>query len=90
MGCHALLQGNLSASEIEPASLTSPALVGGFFTTGATWEASPDNSEVRGVRARFIVGGAHDQLTLCKDHSGQCKQQSTEAVKAIYIDDEWK
>ena len=24
---------------IEPASLTSPALAGGFFTTRATWEA---------------------------------------------------
>ena len=24
---------------IEPASLTSPALAGGFFTTGANWEA---------------------------------------------------
>ena len=24
---------------IEPVSLTSPVLVGGFFTTGATWEA---------------------------------------------------
>ena len=23
---------------IEPMSLTSPALAGGFFTTGATWE----------------------------------------------------
>ena len=24
---------------MEPTSLTSPALAGGFFTTGATWEA---------------------------------------------------
>ena len=33
VGCHALLPG------IEPASLTSPALAGGFFTTSTTWEA---------------------------------------------------
>ena len=26
---------------IEPASLMSPALAGGFFTTSATWEVSP-------------------------------------------------
>ena len=26
---------------IEPTSLMSPALAGGFFTTGATWEAPP-------------------------------------------------
>ena len=31
--------GDLSDSGIEPASLTSPALTGGFFTTSATWEA---------------------------------------------------
>ena len=27
--------------EIKGMSLTSPALAGGFFTTGATWEALP-------------------------------------------------
>ena len=32
--------GDLPDPEIKPASLTSPALAGGFFTTGATWEAS--------------------------------------------------
>ena len=31
--------GNLSKPGIEPASLTSPALAGRFFTTSATWEA---------------------------------------------------
>ena len=30
-----------SDPETEPASLASPALEGGFFTTGATWEATP-------------------------------------------------
>ena len=30
---------DLPHPEIEPASLTSPALAGGFFTTSATWEA---------------------------------------------------
>ena len=38
VSCHALLQRS-SDSDIEPASLTSPALVGRFFTTSATWEA---------------------------------------------------
>ena len=32
--------GDLPDPGIEPASLTSPALAGGFFTTRATWEAS--------------------------------------------------
>ena len=31
--------GNLPDPGIEPVSLMSPALAGGFFTTGATWEA---------------------------------------------------
>ena len=31
--------GNLPNPGIEPASLTSPALAGRFFTTSATWEA---------------------------------------------------
>ena len=31
--------GDLPEPGIEPASLTSPALASGFFTTGATWEA---------------------------------------------------
>ena len=39
MGCHALLQGNLPDPGIEPESLTSSALAGGFFTTSATWGA---------------------------------------------------
>ena len=30
---------DLPDPRIEPASLTSPALADGFFTTGATWEA---------------------------------------------------
>ena len=32
---------NLSNLGIEPASRMSLALAGGFFTTGATWEALP-------------------------------------------------
>ena len=31
--------GDLSNPGIKPASLMSPALAGGFFTTSATWEA---------------------------------------------------
>ena len=31
--------GDLPDPGIEPVSLTSPALAGGFFTTSATWEA---------------------------------------------------
>ena len=33
------IPGDLPDPGIEPAFLTSPAFVGGFFTTSATWEA---------------------------------------------------
>ena len=36
---HALLQGIFPDPGIEPASITSPALAGRFFTTSASWEA---------------------------------------------------
>ena len=39
VGCHALLQGNLPNPGIKVASVTSPALAGGFFTICAIWEA---------------------------------------------------
>ena len=39
VGCHFLLKGNPPDPGIQPASLASPALAGGFFTTSATWEA---------------------------------------------------
>ena len=38
-GFHALHQVNLPDPGIEPMSLASPALEGGFFITSATWEA---------------------------------------------------
>ena len=34
--------GDLPNPGIEPVSLASPALAGGFFTTGATWKAQID------------------------------------------------
>ena len=37
--CHVLLQGIFLTQGLNPTSLTSPALAGGFFTTSATWEA---------------------------------------------------
>ena len=39
--CHALLQGIFPTQGLKPAALTSPSLAGEFFTTSATWEASP-------------------------------------------------
>ena len=39
VGCHALLPRSLPNPGIEFVSLTSPALAGGFFTIGFTWEA---------------------------------------------------
>ena len=38
-GLPCLPPGDLPDTGIEPMSLMSPALAGGFFTTGTTWEA---------------------------------------------------
>ena len=39
VGCHFLIQ-DLSNPVIEPVSLVSPVLAGGFFTTSTTWEVT--------------------------------------------------
>ena len=43
--------GDLHNPGVEPVSLMSPALAGGFFTAGATWEAPGGD----GARARQVV-----------------------------------
>ena len=43
-GLPCLPTGDLSDPGIKPASLRSPALAGGFFTTSATWEVVMVNS----------------------------------------------
>ena len=40
VGCHALLQWIFPTQGLKLHLLTSPALAGRFFTTGATWEAA--------------------------------------------------
>ena len=39
VGCHFLLQWIFPAQRLNPLSLESPALAGGFLTTSTTWEA---------------------------------------------------
>ena len=41
VGCHALLQGIFLTQGLS-SCLMSPALLSGFFTTSATWEAQPN------------------------------------------------
>ena len=49
--------GALPDPGIEPTSLTSPALAGGFFTTSATWEASDLNLGVLNIWASQVASG---------------------------------
>ena len=46
--------GDLLNPGIKPMSLTSPALVGRFFTTSATWEATRKN-KLTGVEGWLLV-----------------------------------
>ena len=43
--------GDLPNPEIEPASLMSPALAGGFFTTSTTWEAPKEGTAVAAAKS---------------------------------------
>ena len=49
--------GALPDPGIEPTSLTSPALAGGFFTTSATWEAPDLNLGVLNIWASQVASG---------------------------------
>ena len=62
MGSHFLLQGNLPNLGIEPASLLSPALTGGFFTT------VPPGKTLMGVAA--AAASLQSCPTLCDPRDG--------------------
>ena len=49
--------GNLPYPGIEPVSLMSPALAGGFFTTSATWEAQYTNKDIVFLYSVTFPGG---------------------------------
>ena len=51
--------GDLPDPGIEPVSLASPALTGGFFTTNATWEVP----KVLWTLPNMLLGILHDQLS---------------------------
>ena len=57
--------GNLPSPVIEPASLMSPVLVGGFFTTSATWEAIYIHIECSSLC--YTVGTCFIHSNLCTD-----------------------
>ena len=50
--------GDLPDPGIKPASLRSPALAGGFFTTSATWEA------LTGTRHQIVTLDYHANIKL--------------------------
>ena len=58
--------GDLPDPGIKPASLTSPALAGGFFTTNATWEAPYGLMLVSTFHIQRASTGSRD---LAKDYS---------------------
>ena len=55
-GSPCLSPGDLLDPGIEPPSLMSPSLAGGFFTTKATWDG-PDNLGAFGAFEWFILDG---------------------------------
>ena len=59
--------GDLPDPGIQPSSLLSPVLMGGFFTTLATWEALTEEREPKRNRQKFPSGGRGPQWEVtCK------------------------
>ena len=59
--------GDLPDTGIEPKSLTSPVLTGGFFTTNTTWEApfpSPGDLPEPGIK----LWSPALQIFYCRSH----------------------
>ena len=62
--------GDLPDPGMEPASLTSPALAGGFSTTHATWEAPPSSLDLL-LNARFISLAAQKAVAVRNQRPGK-------------------
>ena len=64
VGCQYPSPGDLLNPGMEPVSLLSPALAGGFFTTSATWEVSGDTLNQLAYSAaadkRWYLGSEND------------------------------
>jgi len=81
MSCPCPPPRNLPDPGVEPASLLSPTLSGGFFTTTATWEA-PDSisksnkSKNKQVRLHYTLW-----LFTAKEHINKMKRQPDEWEK---------
>ena len=69
--------GDLPDPGIDPVSLRSPALAGGFFTTSATWEADKYISD------KMIVARKKWQMTqISSESSGKLDEQEIAAWRS--------
>ena len=68
--------GDLSDPKIEPLSLTSPALAGGFFTTSATWgvQISLRLLKSLGLPSLHVVRKASLDELCCMYQKNRCDQ----------------
>ena len=73
--------GDCPTSENEPASLKSPALAGGFFTTSTTWEA-PTNIIIlnNDLILHFLLFFYHSFLKSCSALGNLLKQNASTAT----------
>ena len=59
--------GDLPDPGIEPMSLMSPTLVGGFFTTSTTWETLTLYSTLQLMRSQYLLNECvnNHKLVIC-------------------------
>ena len=77
--------GDLPNPGIQPASLKSPALAGGFFTTNATWEA-PQVDLLRSTQCTVVgaaTAGSIISTEVCTVNAHNCQRGFTHSGTAM-------
>ena len=76
--------GDLPNPRTEPASLTSPALAGGFSTASATWEALSKALSSRKLKKKMLYQWVGGLLLASKAHGGMGPSRSPAALHRHY------
>ena len=91
VGCHALLQGNLSDPGIEPVSLMSPALEGRFFTTEPPGKSLSHYKDLL-KKETYSYSITYSASVNCNKGSGKTEVNGVKCVgkTVVKVMDHWK
>ena len=87
VSCHALPLGDLHNAEIEPASLNSPALADGFFTSSTPAEPLPEQQDLIKLNENLQITDKKTQksknltiLTWISNSRSNCQRFGSEKI----------